>query len=110
METLAGYVLSEHARKRSQQRGIGTEVIDAVAAYGTVVGHRGAKKYFMDKKARARARRGLGPAQYRRIADRLDTYIVVADATIITVAKLSERIKASKPHKTHRPRRRRRRF
>ncbi len=72
-------VLTEHAEKGCQQRGIGRDVIELIMAHGTVVDHRGARTHFMDKKARERTPRELGPAEYSRFSDRLDTYIVAGD-------------------------------
>lgn len=93
------YEFSQHAGKRCQQRGIGTDVIDAVLAFGSIVDHGGSKKYYMDKRAHQRARREMDAAEYRRIADRLNIYLVVSDATIVTVANLRTRIRVSKPHR-----------
>ncbi len=90
---------SNHAKKRFQQRGIAKEVIDTVLRYGRVVNHGGSKKYYMDKKARWRARNEMGAEEYRRIVDRLNIYVVVADATVVTVAKRRKRMRFSKPHK-----------
>ena len=100
-------VLSEHARKRCQQRGVTDEIIRVVYAYGTVVEHRGSKKFFMDKRARSRAERGLGHAAYTRVADRLNVYLVINGDLVVTVAPMQDRIRASKPHKPSKPRRRR---
>ena len=98
---------SHHAETRRQQRGIPQAVIDVVLAYGTVVDHGGSKRYVMDRKARLRAQRELDPKAYRRIVDRLDTYLVVDGPKIITAAKLSKRLRLSKPD---RPTKRRRRL
>lgn len=109
---LWNWVLSGHAKKRCQLRGISREVIDLIVTCGSVIGHGGARKHFMNRKTRARAMRDLGPARYRRYADRLDIYVVAGDSTIVTVAKPDSRIRASKPHKPFKPRcgRGRRRF
>lgn len=99
------YTFSQHAGKRCQQRGIGNDVIDAVLAFGSVLFHGGSKKYYMDKRARERARREMDATEFRRIADRLNIYLVVSDATIVTVANLRTRIRVSKPHRpTRHPR------
>jgi len=103
-------VLSEHARKRCQQRGVTDEIIRVVYDYGTVVEHRGSKKFFMDKQARSRAERGLGHAAYKRVADRLNVYLVINGDLVVTVARMRNRVRASKPHKPSKPRRGRRIF
>ena len=97
---------SRHAASRSQQRGVSQDVIDAVLSYRAVVDHGGSKKYYMDRKARELAKRELGSRAYRRIADRLNTYLVVDGGTIVTVAKMRKRIKSSKPDRPIKPRRR----
>ena len=98
---------SHHAETRRQQRGISQAVIDVVLAYGTVVYQGGSKRCVMDRKARLRAQRELDPKAYRRIVDRLDTYLVVDGPKIITTAKLSNRMRFLKPD---RPTKRRRRL
>lgn len=85
--------LSRHAEMRCQQRGIRAEIVDILLAYGRRRFSHGAEVYFMDKRARARARAELGRA-YARIADRLDTYVVVAeDGRLITAAKRLRRMR-----------------
>ena len=100
-------VLSEHARKRCQQRGVTDEIIRVVYGYGTVVEHGGSKKFFMDKRARGRAERGLGHAAYKRLVDRLNVYLVINGDLVVTVARVRNRVRVSKPHKPSKPRRRR---
>ena len=108
IETLPGQLaLSEHARTRCQQRGITEEIIRVVYDYGTVIDDRGSKKFFMDKRARGRAERGLGHADYKRVADRLNIYMVIDGDQVVTVARLSDRVRVSKPDKRSKPRRRR---
>ena len=106
-------LISEHAAQRCQQRGICAEALDAVLAFGSIVDHGGCKKYYMDRRARQRARNELGDGTYRQIADRLNVYAVVAsDGTIVTVARLRKRVRVSKPHRPgkHPAKWRRRRF
>ena len=99
-------VYSEHAERRCQQRGIGEEVICAVYEFGTAIEHHGSKKYFMDKKGHARARRGMSSDSYKRIADRLNVYLVVNRSVVVTVARMRSRVRTSKPYKQDKPRRR----
>jgi hypothetical protein len=69
-------------------------VVETILAYGRRGYHRGAQVYFMDKKARRRARADMERPAYVRIADRLDTYLVVSgDGAVITVAKRLGRLK-----------------
>lgn len=81
-------MFTNHAVIRCQQRGIRQDVVNAIFDYGRRGHHRGAQVYYMDKKARRRARDDMGRSAYVRIADRLDTYLVVSgDGAVITVAK-----------------------
>lgn len=87
-------MFTRHAEIRCQQRGIPGEVVETLLAYGRRRTRHGAEVYFMDKTARARARAELGRTTYGRIADRLDTYLVVADdGEVITAAKRLGRLK-----------------
>lgn len=86
-------MLTRHAEIRCQQRGIRADVIDAILAYGCRRRRHGADVYFMDHKAKARARAELG-CQYAKVSDRLDTYLVVSDGgEMITAAKRLGRLK-----------------
>ncbi len=85
---------TRHAETRCQQRGIRSEVVDALMAYGRRRTRHGADVYFMDRTTRERARADLGRIGYGRIADRLDAYLVVSDdGQVITAAKRLKRLK-----------------
>ena len=87
-------MLTIHAEMRCQQRGIKQEVVDTILSYGRRGHHQGAQVYFMDKKARRHARADMGKSAYTRIADRLNTYLVVAgNEVVITAAKRLGRLK-----------------
>lgn len=104
------YELSDHAQKRCQQRGIDRNVIDALLSFGTIVPHRGDERCFMTKRARQLAERSMGHAEYARIADHLDTYLVIRGSVIVTVGHRTKRRVRSKPDRPrkHRESRRRR--
>ncbi|MGF7162829.1 hypothetical protein FHS85_004484 [Rhodoligotrophos appendicifer] len=84
-----------HAEKRCNQRGIRHDVVEILLTYGERrYRGGGASICYMDRSARHRARRGLGNQTYARVADRLDTYIVLAeDEAIITAAPRRGRLK-----------------
>ena len=87
-------MFTNHAEMRCQQRGIQREVVDALLSYGKRGHHRGAQVYFMDKRAHRHARADMGKSVYGRIANRLDTYLVVSgDGVVITAAKRLGRLK-----------------
>jgi hypothetical protein len=84
---------THHAETRCQQRGIKREIVDAILAFGRRKRRHGADVYFMDGKARARAREELG-RQYAKLSDRLDSYLVMSDdGKMITAAKRRQRLK-----------------
>ncbi len=81
-------MFTDHAQTRCQQRGIPRNVVETILAYGRRGYHQGAQVYFMDKRARKRSRADMGRPAYVRIADRLDTYLVVSGGrSVITAAK-----------------------
>lgn len=87
-------MLSRHAEVRCNQRGIDSEVLDALMTFGQVRHRHGAEIYYMDHEARRRAERELNERVLRRIRDRLNAYLVVSpEGTVITAAKRRRRLK-----------------
>ena len=84
--------ITEHAKKRGQQRAIPIFVAELVLDYGCVVYRHGAEVAYLDKAARKALKRDMGPKIYSRIEDQLDVY-VVADGSVITIAHRGKRIK-----------------
>jgi hypothetical protein len=85
---------TSHSQTRCQQRGIRSDVLNVLLTYGRRKVRHGAEVCFMDKISRARAREEMGPKQYARIADRLNSYIVVSeDGQLITAAPRLHRLK-----------------
>lgn len=82
-------LVTEHARKRCQQRGINPDVVDVLYRYGRRRRSRqGGISYAMDKESRIRARRSIGDAAYRQLEGDLNCYIIVVeDVTVATVAR-----------------------
>lgn len=86
--------MTQHAAARCRQRGIRTEVVEAILAHGERHWRRGAEVCFMTRQARARAKAALGAKTFARIADRLGCYLVVSDeGAIVTVAQRRQRLK-----------------
>ncbi len=84
---------TNHAQARCQQRSISADAVDALMAYGELKRRSGADVYFLTKRARARANRGLGE-RYRVLEKALNSYVVVSDdGAIITAAKRHHRLK-----------------
>ena len=84
--------LTQHAHKRSQQRGIPPFVMELIMDYGRCVRRHGADKHFLDKPSRRALKRDLGTKIYTRIEDQLNVY-VVADKNVITAAHRTKRIR-----------------
>lgn len=86
--------LTQHARVRMQQRGIGPEVIEDLLDYGRVVhDHRGAEIVYFDHAARRRLAREQGEEAIRRLGKRLATYAVLgSNGQVYTVGHRTRRI------------------
>ena len=86
--------LTKHARQRIHQRGLSTEAVDAILAYGTRRRHRGADIYYLDKKSRRRLAGAFGRERYSKLERALDSYVVVSDdGAIVTAAHRLHRLK-----------------
>lgn len=86
--------LTNHARQRIQQRGISTEAVNAILAYGTRRRHRGTDIYFLDKKSRRRLAGAFGRERYSKLERALDSYVLVSDdGAIVTAAHRLHRLK-----------------
>ena len=87
-------MLTRHAAERCQQRGIRTEVVEAILAYGDRHWRHGAEVCFMTRQAREQATAALGARRFARIADRLDCYVVLSDdGSIVTAAQRRQRLR-----------------
>ncbi len=84
---IENFHLSHHVRVRMQQRGITGDILETILNFGKRSHSGGAYSYALDKHGRERARKELGEPAFRRIADRLDCYVVVSfDGAILTAA------------------------
>lgn len=85
---------TQHARARSQQRGIPPVLIDLLLKFGaTQRAPGGVDKVYFDKAARRRVRTYVGNV-FKQIDEFLDVYAVVSpDGQVITVAHLTDRIR-----------------
>jgi hypothetical protein len=86
--------ITNHAKVRLQQRGITAQVLDCLLTYGrTEHDLQGAEVVFFDHNARNCVRNALGNEEFRKLADRLDTYAVLtSDGAVITVGHRTKRI------------------
>lgn len=85
-------LLTRHARERMQQRGIGTQAVEQLLAFGREQHdrHGGVIVYF-DRAARERARRaGNDPRDLDRTAG---MYVVLTDGKIATVGHRQRRVR-----------------
>jgi hypothetical protein len=85
---------TRHAATRCRQRGISEEVVDVLLTFGRHRYRHGAEICFLDRTGRRRAERSLGRRQFARVADKLNTYLVVSDeGSLITAAPRRRRLK-----------------
>ena len=85
-------VLSKHAAKRMQQRGIPEQVIDWLVAYGEVDHRAGAELYYFNKRSRRALARDVSARLLRRFDKALDAYLVCAEGRIATVGHRYQRV------------------
>ena len=89
-------IISEHARTRSQQRGISLEVIDILYKFGSREWSDGELAFSLDGKARRRMDKAVGPQLAAEMAEQASgCYIVVSadEPVVITVARQLRRKK-----------------
>ena len=85
---------TQHARARSQQRGIPPVLIDLLLKFGATQRAPGSvDKVYFDIAARRRVRTYVGNV-FKQIDEFLDVYAVMSpDGQVITVAHLTDRIR-----------------
>jgi len=78
-------MMTEHANKRRQQRGVPLVVIDLLLKFGARErdGH-GCEVIYFDRRARKQVQSYMGGA-IGKLSERLDTYAVVAEDRVVTV-------------------------
>lgn len=87
-------MFTKHAVTRCQQRGIPNEIVDVLLTFGRRRFRHGAEVCFMDRSSRRHAEESLGRSRFAKIADRLDSYVVVSDeGSVITAAPRRGRLK-----------------
>jgi hypothetical protein len=87
-------ILTRHASNRMQQRGITTDTVDALLAFGAKeYDHHGARVIYFDKQARSRMLAKIGVAHYKLIEGKLNAYAVLSlGGDLITVGHRHKRI------------------
>ena len=90
-----GSQFTEHARVRMQQRGVTTDLLQLLDAYGvTQHDHHGAKLRYFNKASRRRLLSVEGRDVFRRVESKLGVYAVIAsDGGVITVGHRDQRIR-----------------
>lgn len=86
--------LTDHAKKRMQQRSIPQMVLDWLINFGqSEPAGDGARKYFFDKTSRKNFKKYAGQL-YGPLEQYLDAYVVLAsDSSVVTVAVRCEHIR-----------------
>ena len=89
--------VSAHARTRMQQRGIRSDVLEALLAFGSERHLRGQRCdiVFFDKKAKKRLAKG-NPGAVREAGKFIRTYAILgSDGTVVTVGHRFRRVRES---------------
>lgn len=86
-------LMTRHAQRRCQQRGLSPIVIDLLLKFGSSEpAGAGTTRVFIDKAARRRVQAYAGPLT-SKLSEHLDVYAVLgADGRVITAAHRTERI------------------
>ncbi len=85
--------MSQHAKKRSQQRGVPPLIIDLLLQFGARESDgNGAEICYFDRGSKKRIQSYTG-SLINKISEQLNAYAVVAGDTIITVGTRVKRIK-----------------
>ena len=97
MEETIQLRLTKHAQVRCQQGGISMEVLAIMYKYGKKKRILDGFMYSMNRKARLRAKADLDELTHKRIADKLEFYMVVDldHGRVITVAPNTKRHKVA---------------
>lgn len=87
-------MLTKHAIKRLQQRGIPANIVDLLLNFGKIdSGHKGADVYFFDKAGKQCAKHNLHQAGVKQVDHHLNSYLVVSgDGSVITAGHRTKRI------------------
>jgi len=84
--------MSQHAQKRSQQRGVPPLIVDLLLRFGSREHDRhGAEICYFDHQSKKRLHSYAG-SLVEKISEQLDAYVVVAEGNVITVGKRFKRI------------------
>jgi hypothetical protein len=89
--------VTAHARTRMQQRGIRSDVLEALLAFGSErhLHSKGRELVFFDKKAKKRLAKG-NPDAVREAEKFIRTYAILgADGTVVTVGHRFRRVRES---------------
>jgi hypothetical protein len=84
--------LTQHARIRMQQRGIPSQVLEWLSAYGEIDHQRGAELYYFSRRSREALQRHEDPATLRRYAKALNAYMVCTEGRVSTVGHRYQRV------------------
>lgn len=87
-------MMTRHATVRSQQRSLPPLAVELFERYGALCRHDGADVLFMDKRARKQIANAFGGARALRFVEPLlNSYAVVEDGKVITLAHRTKRFK-----------------
>lgn len=86
--------LTQHAATRMQQRGIASNVVNALIRFGARShDHRHGVIHYFDKEARKRLKKLMGNATYRELEGQLNAYAVLnGEGDVVTVGHRFKRL------------------
>ncbi len=87
-------VLTGHASKRAQQRGLPPLIQDWLFRYGETQHQNGGSEIlYFSKRSKERLRRDVGMQPLRKLEQYLDAYMIVARGQVLTIGHLYKRIR-----------------
>ncbi len=87
------FILTKHAQKRCQQRGIPLLALRWLEDYGKCQRHNGADVYYFTKSCRKELKRDIGNLAFKKNECFLDCYMVADGEIVLTVGKRLTRLK-----------------
>ncbi len=95
-------MMTKHAQVRMSQRAIPPIAVSLLEEFGSEMRHNGADILFMDKAAKRRLTKAFGGRRALRMLEPvLDSYAVIADGKVITVAPKTKRFRRDSANYRH---------
>jgi len=92
-DTYLEHALTQHARKRMQQRGIPVLVVQLLEQFGIRSHQNHGVQIYLDNKARNRIAHHLGIPMYAQLEKHMNAYLIERDGFIVTVGHAFKKIR-----------------